>query len=316
VNETSGYFQFPLCTLAMGGSYKERLGQIISFAFVEAGRVMVTKLAQEIRESLGEELLDYSDTPSDYHKTNSSHVAAMLGAREIGIRPGSLENSLRNWRTASQFIGKFQSQHGSDATVRVKKDLVFEVRDNQGMSYREFAVLCALLSRIGTKKYVRITRKQIQCRMLGYKSPPVMLAEFDKRTDGAKPLTFRQINYTLNKLHERGFFARARPTRRQTVFSIRLTQEQLENWLVQSKTYSQDFHKCRRQRDTELMARIKRRRAAIKANNPIKADNGLEHKTNGVQPASAGTSAAVSAVVSTLIKTPVIETPSIKTPST
>jgi hypothetical protein len=317
MSDAVGYFQFPLCALAMGNSPRERLDQIVSFGFVEAGFVMFRKLAPEIQKLLADELRDYSGTPSDYRKANPDHVAAMLGAREIGIKAGNIGSSLKNWREVTEFRDRFQSQHGRDAEVRARKDLVFEVRDNQGMSYREFAVYCALLSCIGAKEHpVRVIRKQIQCRMLGYKSPSIMGTEIARRKDGAMPLTPRQINYTLDKLYERKFFVRARPNRRQTYYSVRLTQEQLENALVELKTYSQEFHECRRRRDADLIARIKQRRTAIKVNNPIIVDNGPENRMNGAQPASADTSAAVSAVLSTLIKTPVIETPSIKTPST
>jgi hypothetical protein len=238
----------------------------------------------------------------------------MIGAREIGICAGSIEAALGRWRKLSDFRNQFQAQYGRDAEVRIRKDLAFEVRDNRGLSYREFAILCAVLSLVGAKEYpVRITRKQIQCRMLGYKSPPVMAAEIAKRTDGTKPFTLRQINYTLDRLHERHFFARARPNERQTFYSTRLQQGQLEVALINGKTYSQGFHESRRQHDADLIATIKQCRASIKVDTSIKANNAPGNSSKNVRFVSAGVSATVSTGESTLIKTPVIETPSIKT---
>jgi len=261
----NNYFQFPLCALAFCDSERERLDEIISFAFVDAGFAMFKKVAPEIRKSLGDDLKGRQGTPADYRKHDSDHVAAMLGAREIGINVGGVAHSLATWRKLSEARNQFQAQHGRDVEVRIRSELVFEARDKNGISYREFSILCAIYSCIGAKKYpVRITREQIQRRMLGYKTQSVMQAEIGKRIDGAKPLTTRQINYTLDRLDERQFFARARANKRQTYYSHRLSQEQLEEKLVAGKSYAQSFHKRRRQRDAELMARIKSAKSGMK----------------------------------------------------
>ena len=118
---------------------------------------------------------------------------------------------------------------------------------------------------IGAKSYpVRITRARIQCRALGYKSPAIMQAEIAIRTDGAAPLSLRQINYTLDALHERQFFARARANERQTFYSNRMSQGELETQLITGKSYSADFHQRRRQHDAEFMARLKQSRRLLK----------------------------------------------------
>lgn len=85
--------------------------------------------------------------------------------------------------------------------------------------------------------------------MLGYKSSSIMAQELANRADGLKPLTFRQVNYVLDRLHERRFFARARANERQTFYSIRLPQDQLENRLVESKSYLESFHEQRMKRE-------------------------------------------------------------------
>jgi predicted transposase YbfD/YdcC len=57
--------------------------------------------------------------------------------------------------------------------------------------------------------------------MPSYKSPSITHIEITNRKDGAKPLTLRQINYTLAKLHERQFFTRGRADKQQTFYSIK-----------------------------------------------------------------------------------------------
>ena len=235
-----------------------------------------------------------------------------LGARELNINLGSPRWTLAQWREVCKFRDAFQSLHARDPELRVPTKLVFEVRDKKGMAYREFAIFCAMLSQIGDKNSpVRITRNQIQRRMLGYKSDKVMQIELSKRTDGATPLTVRQIGYTVNKLHERKFFARARANERQTFYSIRHTGEELEAALIKSKTYAQTFQADRRQHDMDFMARVKAAKGAIKADVAIKVDN--LPCSNDVHSAPAGVSASASAPVSALIETPLIETPLTKT---
>ena len=131
--------------------------------------------------------------------------------------------------------------------------------------FREFAVLCAIYSCIGAKAYpVRITRDRIRCRALGYKAPAIMQAEIARRTDGATALSLRQINYTLDALHERKFFARARANERQTFYSHRMGQDELETRLITGKDYSAAFHQRRREHNAEFMARLKQSRRLLK----------------------------------------------------
>jgi hypothetical protein len=193
------------------------MDNIISFGLVDAGMAMYKKLGIDGRKLKAEEFASSPTKPSDFRKTDWNHVAAMIGAQEIGITIHEVANSIRVWNQYDDIRHLLQSKHGRDVEVRVLSGLVFEVRDKKGMSYREFAIFCAILSKIGDKKHgVRIIREQIQQRMLGYKSKPVMQSELGSRTDGATPMTVRQIGYTVDKLHERRFFARARANERQT----------------------------------------------------------------------------------------------------
>jgi hypothetical protein len=231
---------------------------------------MFARLDRGIQKEKAEFFGTWPSTPEDYHKSDRQHVAVMMGSQEIGVRPGSVRTVLNRWKQLRQFRGAVECAHGRDVEVRIEKGLAFEVRDRIGMSYREFAVLCAVYSAIGAKAYpVRIVRETIRCRALGYKSASMMVAEIGKRTDGGKPLSLHQLNYTLDRLHERLFFARARANERQTFYSNRLQQDQLEKALVEGKAYSQGFHQRRLQRDAALIAAIKERKA-IKVNRLLK----------------------------------------------
>lgn len=138
------YFQFPLCALAFCATEKERLEHVIEFGFVDAGFTMFQKLDQDMRRLKAREFSDDSDTPRDFCKTNLDHVATMLGARGIGIIVGSVRHSLERWRMLSEFRNQSSAKYGPDAELRIRQELASEVCDQTGISYREFAVLCAV----------------------------------------------------------------------------------------------------------------------------------------------------------------------------
>lgn len=265
MSDTDTYFQFPICALSFCATERDRLEHIISFGFIEAGMTMFRKLDPDIRKQKAAHFASVSGTPGDFRKTNSEHVAAMIGANEIGITVGSsLVYSMNRWTALSHFRNEFQMKHGNDVQVRIRKGLVFEARDGEGISYRELSVLCAVYSCIGAATHpVRITKDTVQARMLGYKSPKVMAAEITNRKDTAKALTHRQIGYTLDSLDERKFFARARPNERQTYFSHRLSAEQLTDELFKRKTAKARFHATRKASNNTLMERIKSEREKL-----------------------------------------------------
>jgi len=260
------YFQFPLCALAFGANETERLNHIVAFGCVDAGGTMLNRLLPEIRAQRADEFASAFSALRDFRKTKPDHVALMLGARELNVQfRGLIAYPLQQADALVAFKTRFEQTHGRDVEVRLATRLVFEVRDKSGMSYREFAILCAVYSCIGAKAFpVRITRDRIQCRALGYKSPATMQAEIANRTDGATPLSLRQINYTLDALHERQFFARARANERQTFYSHRMGQDELETRLITGKDYSAAFHQRRREHNAEFMARLKQSRRLLK----------------------------------------------------
>jgi hypothetical protein len=290
---TDTYLQFPLCALAFGNDERERLEHIISYGLIEAGFSLLRKMPPAIRQ---QKLASYRQTPSDYDSRKDAHQAAILGFDAIGVSCLSIKSTIARWNALRAFLNEFEGRYGRDAEVRLRKDLVFECRDKQGISYRELTLLAALYSIIGRKAYpVRVTRTRLRCRMMGYKSFAVMDVELPKRTDGIKPISLRQIGYTLDALHERRFFARARANARQTFYSNRLAQVELEAALFKSKTYADTFHQQRQKRDAALMQRIKAARGTIKANASIKVDTSDGDGSNSVHSASASASAGVSA---------------------
>lgn len=258
--QEGGYIQFPLCALSFGETPYHRLLCIISYGVVQAGIVMYEKFEEDAREKIAERLEGASSTPKDYDPSNWLHVAVMMACSPIGVSFGSITQVIRERAELVAHIKPFESKHGRDVLVRIKKRWIFEVLNGNGISYREFVILCALYSCIGaSQKPVRVTKAAIQTRTMGFKSRKVYL------TEGPTFALYseRQIGCTLESLHRRNFFACVRPNRRQTYFSHRLTPQEMSDQLLQMKTAAARSKAQSRAIDMLLNQRIKNEQARL-----------------------------------------------------
>lgn len=253
------YFQFPLCLLAYGKDVHTRLNYLVSFCCVDTGKIIANQTPQEERLIAADEKASRMGHKfKGYKRENKNQVAALLGADLLEVQFPDVEIIVNEWECTDVHRFDFEKVHGCDVKVRIATSFLWETLEKSGMSYREFSVLCAIYSSIGSKKHpVRITRQMIQSRQLGYKSFKIMKMELSARADGLQPLSLRQIGYTVDALHERGFFSRARANERQTYYSNRFTQKEMEERLFKSKTFSKSFQQTRRDNDRLLMERIK-----------------------------------------------------------
>ena len=251
------YFQFPLCGMAYGADFKTRLRDIVGYCCVHVGEVLGSRMTLDVRLMKAEEASLIGDDSICFNEENDKEIAVLIGAAELDIKFRDVNSFVNRWSKIDAYKTTFEIMNGRDADVRIATELLTETFRDAGLTYREFSVLCAIYSCIGIKNYpVRITRSQIQCRQLGYKTQAIMKEELHMREDGATPLTLRQINYTVDALHERNFFSRARANKRETYYSHRLTKDELHKKLIDSHTYSARFHQNRRERDRLLMQSI------------------------------------------------------------
>jgi hypothetical protein len=228
-----GYFQFPLCLLAFGDDYKQRLETIVDYCVCEEARRINRKLPQGARNAS-------LDTAADFLHVNVSR-----------------EYAINRWKEANSFIGPWERRYGKDAFVRVGTTLLREACNNTGLSYREFSILCAVNSIIGKRRSVpkRITEPSIRVRAAGYKSWKIAKAELS--SGDSRLLTVDQVRYTLKKLHQRRFFARARVGAKTVKYMLGVSDDDLRAALLQSETYEPRFRADRAKKDAELMAAIR-----------------------------------------------------------
>lgn len=130
-----------------------------------------------------------------------------------------------NFLEAKEFIRSYESKYETDVLVRISKKIFMSFYKGN-LPERSFRLLAGLYSIIGNKEYCSATSKQLQHRMLGFKSSFVFEEE-KGNLDKSKILSNRQIELTMKKLEMKYFFISCRPYNRKKYYSIRLRYFQL-----------------------------------------------------------------------------------------
>jgi hypothetical protein len=156
-------------------------------------------------------------------------------------------------------VCQWEQRHGKDGLVRIGTTLLWEAHDNTGVNYREFSVLCAINSIIGSRLTpMRITEPSMRVRAAGFKSWTVAQSELPSdELRKSTLLTADQVRYTLKKLHQRKFFARARVGARTVKYMLGVSDDELRAILLQRETYGPQFQAERAKKDRQLMAAIR-----------------------------------------------------------
>jgi hypothetical protein len=256
------FLQFPLCVLAWPGEAKETLNAIIDYGLTEAGLAIISKRSIEERRAL---CAEYGLLES---QVDSWALAAKVGAELCDIRLGSLEGCVRRHSTMAVHLRDWETRHGPDALVRMRKDVCFEVRDGGGMSFREFRILCAIYSLLGKHRYRAIGFRMIGARACGCKSEGVMASELRAGRPLPALFTIKQLRGTVAKLHELGWFARVTPNPhgRVTYYSHRMSGDELRERIFHRRTYSAGFHEDQRRQNAALAERIRKKMGSFHQN--------------------------------------------------
>jgi hypothetical protein len=232
MDKGKGYFQFPLCLLGFGEDYKERLQKIVNYCLYEQAQ-----------------------------RTKSARTASLnRAATFFGVTIECLHKDIiSEWKEANAFVCQWEGRYGTDPLVRIGTTLLWEAHDNTGLTYREFSVLCAINSIIGNRSTpMRITEPSIRVRAAGFKSWNVVKSELPSEAlIKEKLLTCDRVRYTLKKLHQRKFFARARVGAKTVKYMLRVTDDELRGILLQTETYQPRFQAERAKKDAELIASIR-----------------------------------------------------------
>ena len=195
-----GYFHFPLCLLSFEPK-SDRLPSIVSYCVVE-------------------------------HAETKTNAGIKASANFLFVNLSSIDATRKRWQIARDLVLRHEEVHGRDPFVRISTELLWECHKGK-LSYRDFSILCAINSQIGSKKHpVRITQPSIRVRAAGYKSWRVFVAAvpLERREEALLPP--HKVRYTVESLHRRKFFAKTRVSPRIVMFMNRITNEELRETVV------------------------------------------------------------------------------------
>lgn len=167
---------------------------------------------------------------------NEDDAAWVHALRRMRWKFSSLESFKVRLGEALKHLSEFEKIYGRSPLVRMPEGL-FDSWASKERSFREFGVLCAVYSIIGTKKYARINRHDIRQRALGYHRGMLRFSSGNVlpgahsvlrgRLDGLSFLTLDQVRYTLDRLEMDNLFFRFSPSRRVTLASRSLDANKL-----------------------------------------------------------------------------------------
>jgi hypothetical protein len=127
-----------------------------------------------------------------------SKTEALEKAREdIGFQGGTLQAYVDGYNAVESFARDWTHAGRKTFPIRIAKGLFFECRDGEGITEREFRILAAVFSVIGTKGYNRAGWEIIQWRAAGYLQRP-------PQEQPAKLYPRGQIERSLIELRSRG----------------------------------------------------------------------------------------------------------------
>ena len=251
------YIYFSLCCLNYDKDISVTAGLLISYGIVEFAK----KLEKEIE--LNDD--DY-DKIENYIENNNLKKSIfpiddfiILSAIKLNISISSLHWTKKNHSEINSYIINFEERHGTDAKVKIHKDLLFEVRDKK-FDERLFRVYCGIVSIIGNKKFVRITNKRISYRMLGFKSEDI----YYKENLNYILLTARQVTTCTDKLSEKNFFGKLTYRNRLTFYSTAYRGKKFNEVLTSSIALNKEKKEVNRILNQQLTSGVEKKRKEIR----------------------------------------------------
>jgi len=229
---SGGFFQFPLCLLAMPGSFEQAMGRVIDYGIVS--------------------FLDKTDI--GWREDRKSRERAYEKAKNvIGFKGGNIETTISRSLEAIEFWESWRVSGRKTCDVRIRTDIAFDAQNGEALTEREARVLFGIYSAIGAKEYVKIGWLSIQCRAAGWlRTPPINGSGLP-----VGPIYPRgQIERTIGVLLDRNLVARITYNKGERYWSHRNTGEQLWGFVSQRKLKARQVRQARAARDAAESAKI------------------------------------------------------------
>lgn len=223
------YFQFPISAIRLGKSIAdvttderfEHVDRIIDYAIqtyadkaYEYDRGEVEKVANRYAEEQ-----EFSLKTIPYWMQRVLYAASKLGVTYVRPPHGT---HLQQTKLA------IDARKGGRRMVRIRQDILFDVRESDGWTWREFAVLCGIIAGVGDRPKHQLSFEFIQTLAYGCSNE----AELSQHIDAELLLTRRQVRSTIENLDRRKIYARASPDGRRMYYSHRMDAAELLESLI------------------------------------------------------------------------------------
>jgi hypothetical protein len=277
MSKSERYFQFPLWLLSKSDDHDGLGGSIIRYGTISVGRDILRSLNPEQRKaSCAKHKLPAS-------KQETYDLASHLGEDKLNVTLGNRKAAIKMYQDIEQELAERSAECGKEPLVRLAYDRCFDFYKGNLFSVREFRVLMAIYSCIGSKPYALVRYEAIRLRATGCKSEKVR-ERAENHLDFIPPmLTLKQVRGTVARLHQLGWFAKVTPDPhgRATYYSHRLSGDELREKVFTRKTYATSFAEKERQKNAELAARIKAVKFGKSAGHRSGADGSAEGHREG-----------------------------------
>jgi hypothetical protein len=223
-------------------------------------------------------------------KSHDDHLIVM-GAKPLNVSLGHI-GSTRDRHDEAQDYLRSASAAAQNNRVNIKTELFWSCHStaagkdvDRSLSWREFRVLCALLSKVGSSKYAKCGWQEIVARACGWCGKKDMALATAKEALRRKPLLLsrEQIRTTLARLESDQFFARFQYRRAESWFSFSCGDDRqaLVKWISNSKARRAEQIRIQREKDALDSAVVLSRKGINHLTTTINGSNHLATTING-----------------------------------
>jgi hypothetical protein len=287
---SEGFFRFQLGLLAIYPDSGEfTLQAIVSACVVEVGRKTFASYdLKELRRLAVEHDADkYAELAP---KSHDDHLIFM-GAKTLNVSLGRIDSTRDRYEKVQEYLLGL-SAAAQNNRINIKTELFWDCHStvagkqvDRSLSWREFRVLCALLSKVGSSKYAKCGWQEIVARAAGWcgKSDRALTTPKELARRKSLLLTREQIRATLTRLESDQFFARFQYRRAESWFSFSCGDDRqaLVKWISNSKARRAEQVRIQREKDALASTVVLTRKGTNHLPTTINSNNHLTTTING-----------------------------------
>ncbi len=263
------FYRFPLVSLAYPADPLETILNIMAWCLLDIG----TRASDGMPESgkvwsLYE--FEREKDPEMFERVPPKTLDEALLFRGAMIANVDLHSPCSEYVKRQVKLDRFIRAHPGPAsknTVTIKSNLKWsciytlrEMPQERTLSWQEFQILCALLSKIGNGKFAKCGWKEIQARAAGWcgKTDLTKAPATEREAREHLILTRDQIRTTLIRLETDNFFARFIYNRAESWFSFSCKGDRkiLQQWVAALKVRRSQSIRTKREEDSACSASI------------------------------------------------------------